>query len=62
MGIDTNKLTYKEAISIIKAITAYNSGTLEFLHDYLKYANELDISVAKDSEKIMIKVGMPSVH
>lgn len=55
----TDKLTYKEAISIIKAVTAYNDSKIEFMHNYLKYANELEIHVARDKEMISIQVSMP---
>ena len=62
MANDPDRLTYEEAISIIKAVTAFNNGNLEFLHDYLKYADQLSIHTSRDSEKITVKVGMENVH
>lgn len=40
-------LTPKEMLSIVKAITAWNGGTLEFDQKYLSYANELPMKVER---------------
>ena len=55
----TDKLTYKEAVSIIKAIVAYNNGQIDFMNDYLKYADELELHVARGNDMIKVWAVMP---
>lgn len=51
-----DKLTYDEAINIVKAVTAYNSGQLTFVPDYLKYAGQLELNVERTEETITITI------
>lgn len=58
MENDNTKLTYDEAISIVKAIVGFNSGKLEFVPNYLKYANELPLIVERKEDVLTLRIGI----
>ena len=58
MDEDKTKLTYDEAISIVKAIVGFNSGKLEFVPTYLEYANKLPLIIERENEVITLRIGI----
>lgn len=54
-------ITQQEALAILKAVTAWNSGKVEFHKGYLEYADQAELYVTRDKDIITLKVKMPSV-
>ena len=54
------ELTKEELESIVKAITAWNNGKLEFDSSYLKYADIFGLKVKRTGGMITITVDMPT--
>lgn len=61
---DNIDLTIDEMRQIVKAVAGWNSGKLEFHTGYLKYADELTMTVTRpEPDQVLIRVSLePKYH
>lgn len=54
-----NDLSKEELIKILKAITAWNQGRVEFHKGYLEYADQYKMYVSRSKDTISVTVKLP---